>query len=67
MLQLISAQNLALFEYFERVHLLCVLFLNEQDLAVAALADHLDRAEVAHADLAGARLRPIAQLLHLVD
>ena len=28
MLQLISAQNLALFEYFERVHFLCVLFLN---------------------------------------
>ena len=27
-LQLISAQNLALFEYFERVHFLCVLFLN---------------------------------------
>ena len=67
MLKLVTAQNFALFEYFERVHFLCVLFFDEEHLAVAALPDDLDRAEVAHTDLAGARLRPITELFHLVD
>ena len=66
MLELITAQNLALLQDFEGVHLLGVLLLNEEHLAVATLADDLDLAEVAHGDGACLRLLPIAELLHLV-
>ena len=67
MLELIASQNFALLEDFERVHLLCVFLLDEEDLAVAALADHLDRAEVTHRDLPSLGLGPIAHELHLID
>ena len=52
MLELVAAQNFVLLEDFERIHLLGVLFLDEEHLSVAALADHLELGEVTHADCA---------------
>jgi len=65
--ELVSPQNFSLLKNFERVHFLSVLLLDEEHLAIAALANHLDRAEVTHGNGAGFRHRPVTEHLHLVD
>ena len=65
--QLVAAQNLALLQNLEGIHLLGVLHLDKEHFTVAALANDFDGAEVAHTHIARAGLRAVAHLLHLVD
>ena len=67
MLQLVASQNFAFLQDFERVHLFCVLLLHKEHFSIAALSDDFDRAEVAHGNIASARLCAVAHLLELGD
>lgn len=66
-LELIAAQNLILLQNFERIHLLCVLFLDEEDLTVAALTNNFQLLEVFHRDCARTSLRPGNHGVHLLS
>ena len=67
MFELIATENFALFENFERVHLLSVFLLDQEHLTVATLSDDLDCAEVSNTDSACSSYSSVAELFHLVD
>jgi len=67
MFKLITSQNFSFLQNLEGVHLLGVLLLDEQDLAIATLSNDFDGSEVTHTNSSCLGHLPVTHQLHLVD
>lgn len=67
MFELITSENLSLLEDFEGIHFISFFLLDQENFAVATLADDFDGAEAADRDSACFGCLSDTKLLHLVD